>query len=79
MLRLGEAFFALAPLLAAALLWAVVYRRLPSRRAVLVIALAELVFAGAVIWQGVSEGLAPHERYVPAHFQGGVVRDGRGG
>ena len=79
MLRAGEALVALAPLFAAILLWAVVYRRIPSRRAVLLITLAELVVAGAVIWQGTSEGLAPHERYVPAQLQGGTVTDGHGG
>jgi drug/metabolite transporter (DMT)-like permease len=80
MLRAGEALVALAPIFAAILLWAVVYRRIPSRRAVLMITLVEIVVAGAVIWQGTSEGqLAPHERYIPAQLQGGTVTDGHGG
>ncbi len=79
MLRFGEAITALAPLFVAALLWAVVYRRLPSRRAVLLITMLELAVAGAVVWQGTSEGLAPHQRYVPAHVQDGAVTEGHGG
>ena len=79
MLRFGEAISALAPLVAAVLLWAVVYRRLPSRRAVLLITVVELAVAVAVIWQGTSEGLAPHQRYVPAQVRGGTVTDGHGG
>ena len=79
MLRAGEALTALAPLFAALLLWAVVYRRLPSRRAVALITVVELAVASAVIWQGTSEGLAPHQRYVPAHLEHGAVTEGHGG
>ena len=80
MLRLGEAVTALAPLLAAALLYGVWFRRLPSRRAVLGLCLAECVLAATLIWSGVSEGLSPHERYVPAKAQAdGGVREGHGG
>ena len=79
MLRFGEAVTALAPLFAALLLWALVYRRMPSRRAVVLITVMEIAVAGAVIWQGTSEGLAPHQRYVPAHVQGGTVTEGHGG
>ena len=78
MLRFGEAITALSPLFAALLLWAVVYRRMPSRRAVAVIVVVEIAVAGAVIWQGTSEGLAPHQPYVPAHLQGGSVTEGHG-
>ncbi len=70
---------ALAPLLAAALLYGVIYRRLPSRRAVLVITVAETLFAIVLIWQGTTEGLRPHERYVPAHLRDGAVVEGHGG
>ncbi len=79
MLRAGEAMLALAPVLAAALLYGIVYRRLPSRRAVLVITLAETVLAIALIWQGTTEGLRPHERYVPARLREGTVVEGHGG
>lgn len=79
MLRAGEAVLALAPLLAAALLYGIVYRRLPSRRAVLVISVAEALLAIVLIWQGVAEGLRPHERYVPAQFRNGSVVEGHGG
>jgi hypothetical protein len=78
MFRFGEAFMAIAPLLAAALLYGVWYRRLPSRRAVLGLCVAELVLAGALIWQG-TEGLRPHERYVPAQLQHGDLVEGHGG
>ena len=79
MFRLGEAFGALAPLFAAALLYGVVYRRLPSRRAVLLITLAETLLAGLLIWQGTAEGLRPHEHYVPAQMHDGTVVEGHGG
>lgn len=80
MLRFGEAFMSLAPLLAAVLLYGIWYRRLPSRRAVLGLCLAECVVAAALIWSGVAEGLRPHERYVPAKAQAdGDVREGHGG
>ncbi len=79
MLRFGEAMVALAPLFAALLLWAVIYRRLPSRRAVVLITVVELAVAGAVLWQGATEGLAPHARYVPAHLTNGGVTEGHGG
>ena len=79
MFRLGEAFWALAPLLAIMLLYGVVYRRLPSRRAVLLITVAETLLAAALIWQGTAEGLRPHERYVPAQVRDGAVVEGHGG
>ena len=79
MLRAGEAITALAPLFAAVLLWAVIYRRVPSRRAVLLITVVEVAVAGAVIWQGTNEGLAPHQRYVPARLEHGAVTEGHGG
>jgi hypothetical protein len=79
MFRFGEAFLAVAPLLAAALLYGVWYRRLPSRRAVLGLCVAELLFASALIWQGTAEGLRPHERYVPAKLQHGDLVEGHGG
>ena len=79
MFRLGEAFWALAPLLAVMLLYGIVYRRLPSRRAVLLITLAETLLAAALIWQGTAEGLRPHERYVPAQVRDGAVVEGHGG
>ncbi len=79
MFRLGEAFLALAPLFAAALLYAVVYRRLPSRRAVLLLTLAEMLLAIALVWQGTAEGLRPHEQYVPAQLHDGAVVEGHGG
>ena len=78
MLRFGEAITALAPLFAALLLWAVVYRRMPSRRAVALIVVVEIAVAGAVIWQGTSEGLAPHQPYIPARLQGRSVTEGHG-
>ena len=79
MLRAAEAMSALAPLFAAALLYGIVYRRLPSRRAVLLITLAELAVAVALIWQGTSEGLRPHQLYVPAQVHDGTVVEGHGG
>ena len=79
MFRFGEAFMAIAPLLAAALLYGIWYRRLPSRRAVLGLCLVELVLAAALIWDGTAEGLRPHERYVPAKMQGEGVVEGHGG
>ncbi len=78
MFRFGEAFLAIAPLLAAALLYGVWFRRLPSRGAVLGLCLAELVFAGALLWQG-TEGLRPHQPYVPAQLQHGDLVEGHGG
>ena len=80
MLRLGEAATAIAPLLAAALLYGIWFRRLPSRRAVLGLCLAECALAAALIWSGVSEGLRPHEHYVPAKVHAdGDVEEGHGG
>lgn len=79
MLRAGEAVMALAPLLAMALFYGIVYRRLPSRRAVLAITVAETVLAIALVWQGTTEGLRPHERYVPAQMRDGAVVEGHGG
>jgi ACR3 family arsenite efflux pump ArsB len=79
MLRFGEAALAIAPLLALALLWAILYRRVPSRRAVLLLVLAEAAIGGVVVWQGVADGLAPHQRYVPAHMRDGAVTEGHGG
>ena len=61
------------------LLYGVVYRRLPSRRAVLLITVAETLLAAALIWQGTAEGLRPHERYVPAQVRDGAVVEGHGG
>ena len=78
MFRFGEAFLAIAPLLAAALLYGVWFRRLPSRRAVLGLCLAELVLGAGLIWQG-TEGMRPHERYVPAQLHDGDVVEGHGG
>ena len=77
MFRAGEAFMAIAPLLAAALLYGIVFQRLPSRRAVLLIAVAEAVFALVLVWQG-TEGLRPHEAYVPAKLRDGAVLEGHG-
>ena len=79
MLRAGEAFLALAPLLAAALLFGIVYRRLPSRRTVLVLTVAEIVLAVALIWSGTTDGLRPHQRYVPAQMRNGELIEGHGG
>ena len=79
MFRAGEALLAIAPLLAAALLYGIWFRRLPSRRAVLGLCLAELVLAVALVWQGTAEGLRPHERYVPAKMHDGAVEEGHGG
>ena len=79
MFRAGEAFMAVAPLLAAALLYGIWFRRLPSRRAVLGLCLAECVLAAALIWQGTAEGLRPHERYIPAKLHDGEVEVGHGG
>ncbi len=79
MLRAGEAVLALAPLLLAALLYAIVFRRLPSRRAVLVLTVAETLLAIALIWSGTADSLRPHERYVPAQLREGSVVDGHGG
>ena len=79
MLRFGEAFLALAPLLAAALLYGIVYRRLPSRRTVLLLTVAEMVLATALIWSGTADGLRPHQRYVPAQMRDGEVIEGHGG
>ena len=78
MLRAGEAFLAVAPVLFAALLYGIWFQRLPSRRAVFGLCLAEIVLASALIWQGTSEGLRPHERYVPAKIQDGSVEVGHG-
>ncbi len=79
MFRFGEAFLAIAPLLAAALLYGIWFRRLPSRRAVLGLCVAEVLLAGGLIWQGTAEGLRPHERYVPAKLHDGDVVEGHGG
>lgn len=79
MFRFGEAFMAIAPLLAAALLYGIWYRRLPSRRAVLGLCVVECVLAGALVWSGTTEGLRPHERYVPARLHDGSVQEGHGG
>ena len=77
MFRFGEAFLAVAPLLAAALLYGIAFRRLPSRRAVLLIAVVEAGFAASLIWQG-TEGMRPHEAYVPARLHDGAVLEGHG-
>ena len=79
MLRAGAAFLALAPVFAAALLYVILYRRLPSRRAVLLLTVAEVLLAGALVWNGTTEGLKPHERYVPAQVRDGQVVEGHGG
>lgn len=79
MFRFGEAFLAVAPLLAAALLYGIWVRKLPSRRAVIGICVAEAVFAAALIWSGTAEGLRPNQRYVPAQLQDGTVQEGHGG
>ncbi|WP_158743742.1 hypothetical protein [Acidisphaera sp. L21] len=79
MLRAGEVFLALAPILAGALLYGVVYNRLPTRRAVLLLALAECVVAGLLIWTSITESMTPHEPYVPARIQNGQLVDGHGG
>ncbi len=79
MFRFGEAFLAIAPVLAAALLYGIVYRRLPSRRSVALITAAEIVLAALLIWQGTSVGLHPHERYIPAKLDDGSVVEGHGG
>ena len=79
MLRAGEAFLALAPILAAALLYGLVYHRLPSRRIVVLLTVAECLLAGALVWQGTTAGLRPHERYVPARLNDGSVVEGHGG
>jgi hypothetical protein len=79
MLRAGEAFFAISPFLLALLLYAVWFRRVPTRRAVAVICVAEAIVAVATIWQGTSEGLRPHQHYVPAQLDGGTVVEGHGG
>ena len=78
MLRFGEAFFAIAPVLFAALLYGVVFHRLPSRRIVLVIAVAELAVAASLIWSSETESLSPHERYVPAQLKDGSLVEGHG-
>jgi hypothetical protein len=79
MLRFGEAAFALAPLLALALIWAIFNRRVPSRRAVVLLVVTEVLIGAAVIWSGLADSLPPHESYVPARMQGGVVVNGHGG
>ena len=79
MLRAGEAFLAVAPILAAALLYGIWFRRLPSRRVVLAIGVAVVALGSALVWQGTEEGLRPHQRYVPAKLQGGAVVEGHGG
>ena len=78
MFRAGEAVLAIAPLLAAALLYGIWFRRLPSRRVVAGLCVAEVIMALALIWQGTSEGLRPHERYVPAKMESGGVEEGHG-
>ena len=78
MLRLGEVVLAVAPLLLALLLYGVVYHRVPSRRAVLAIAVAELAMAASLFWQSETESLQPHERYIPAQMHDGDVLSGHG-
>ncbi len=79
MLRFGEALMALAPLAAAALLWAIIYRRVPGRRAIAGLTVAVVCLAGALVWQGIYGTMAPHERYVPAALHDGQVIEGHGG
>ena len=79
MLRLADVVLSIAPLLAAALLFGAIFHRLPSRRAVLVIVLAELVVAGLLIWQSSADSLRPHEAYVPAQVHDGALVEGHGG
>ncbi len=79
MLRAGEAVLALAPLLLAALLYAIAFRRLPSRRTVLILTVAEVALAIALVWSGTADSLRPHERYVPAQLRDGSVVEGHGG
>ncbi len=78
MLRLGEVVLAVAPILLGALLYGMVYQRMPSRRVVLVIAVAELAMAGVLVWQSETESLSPHERYVPAQIRDGGLVEGHG-
>ena len=78
MLRAGEAFTAIAPLLFAALLYGIWFQRLPSRRVVAGLCVAEALMALALIWQGTAEGLRPHEQYVPAKMEDGGVAEGHG-
>lgn len=78
MLRAGEALLALSPLLAAALLYGIAFRRLPSRRVVWLLAGLEVALVGALVWQSVDGSLAPHEPYVPAHIRAGQVIAGHG-
>ncbi len=79
MLRAGDALLTVAPILLAALLYGVWFRRLPSRPVVLAVCVAVGVLAVALIWQGTAEGLRPHERYVPAKIHGDAVEEGHGG
>ena len=79
MLRLADVVLSVAPLLAAALLFGVIFHRLPSRRAVLVIVLAEVAVAGLLIWQSSADSLRPHETYVPAQVHDGALVEGHGG
>ncbi len=79
MLRLIDVLLTVAPLLGAGLLYGMVFNRLPSRRAVLGIVLAELLLSGVLVWQSTTDSLRPHERYVPARVTGGSVVDGHGG
>ena len=79
MLRLADVLLSVAPLLAGALLFGIVFHRLPSRRAVLVIVLAEAVVAGLLIWQSSADSLRPHQAYVPAKLHDGNLVEGHGG
>ena len=79
MLRAVDALLTLAPLLLGALLYGIWFRRMPGRLTVLAVCVAVGVLAAATIWQGTSEGLRPHERYVPAKVHDGEVEEGHGG
>ena len=79
MLRVIDFVLTLAPILLAALLYGIWFHRLPSRRAVLGLCLAEVLLASMLIWQATSEGLRPHERYVPAKLHDGSLEEGHGG
>ena len=79
MLRAIDLVLTLAPLVLVALLYGIWFQRLPNRRVVLGLCVAEALLAATLIWQGTSDGLRPHERYVPAKLQGDSVEEGHGG
>lgn len=79
MLRISELVLALSPVALLAVLWALAYRRLPSRRAVAAMAVGMGAYAALLAWQGTYGTLTPHQRYVPAQLQDGRVVEGHGG